>query len=358
MAKKVKEYNKLPGSKKGFFIGKYTLWQGADHLLHIFSRVGIEDYKRFYFDDIQAIIVRKTITGKVQNIILGCLMLLFLFPAFIFEGGWSVFYIAVVSILFLILLVNLLLGPTCDTRLMTAVQTEKLQSLHRLNKTFRVMDQIGQHIQQVQGSLSRDDLSQIPGTPAGRRSITGKPGTAPTQVAKHENGRAHLILFALLLLNGVLVISEFFISHVVPTLLSTVTGFCIGIFVIIALVRQHNSDLPGSLRIITWTTLGYVCVAFGMGYIVGMVFAIKNPSLAYNQWELIKALSSLSPWDSSLKLSYNILVLGGAFSLGIPGLIFHRRSGSRGERSATPGANSARPTASYRAPETGKAIEN
>jgi len=358
MAEKVKEYTKLPGSKKGFLIGKYTLWQGADHLLHIFSRVGIEDYKRFYFDDIQAIIVRKTLTGKVQNIILGCLMLLFLFPAFKFDGGWSVFYIVVVSILFLILLVNLLLGPTCDTRLMTAVQTEKLQSLHRLYKAFRVMDQIGQHIQQVQGSLSREDLSQIPGTPAGRRTTSGKSGISPNQAGKPDNGRAHLILFALLLLNGVLVISEFFISHVVPTLLSTVTGFSIGIFVIIALVRQHNSDLPGSLRIITWTTLGYVCVAFGMGYIVGMVFALKNPSLAYNQWELIKAISRLSPWDNSLMLSYNILVLGGAFSLGIPGLIIHRQIGSRGGRSAPPGTNSARPTAGYRAPQTGKAIED
>lgn len=356
MAKKVKEYNKLPGYKKGFLIGKYTLWQGTDHLLHIFSRVGIEDYKRFYFDDIQAIMVRKTITGKVQNIILGCLMLLFLFPGFIFDGGWSVFYIVVVSILFLILLVNLLLGPTCDTRLVTAVQTEKLQSLHRLNKTFRVMDQIGQHVQQVQGSLSREDIDQIPETPAGRRASFGTPEISSTQAVKRENGRAHLILFALLLLNGVLVISEFFISHVVPTLLSSVAGLGIGIFVIIALVKQHNSDLSGSLRIITWATLGYVCVAFGMGYIVGMVFAFKNPSLAYNQWELIKVLSSLSPWDSSLKLSYNILVLVGAFSLGIPGLIFHRQTGSRGERSSTSGSNSSRPTTGYRAPEAGKAI--
>ncbi len=71
MAKKEKEYHKLPGTKKGFLIGKYTLWQGVDHLLHVYSRVGVEDYKRFYFNDIQAIITRKTIAGKVQNAVLG-----------------------------------------------------------------------------------------------------------------------------------------------------------------------------------------------------------------------------------------------------------------------------------------------
>jgi len=337
MANKVKEYKKLPGSKKGFFIGKYTLWQGADHLLHIFSRFGIEDYKRFYFSDIQAIITRKTIVGKVQNIILGCLILLFLLPAFIFDGGWSVFYIVVSGMMFLFLLINLFIGPTCETTLMTAVQTEKLQSLHRLNTTFRVMDGLRPHIQKVQGTLTREDLIKIPVQPVGRPRSQGpgQPGASPAEAVKHENGRVHMILFALLLVDGVLVSSEFFISHVVPTILSSVASLCIGIFVIFALVRQHNSDLPGSLRTITWTCLGFVGVSFVMGYVVGMVFAFKNPSIAYNQWELVKTIANLSPWDSSLKLSYNILVLCGAIFIGLPGMIILQRSESRANTPAT-----------------------
>lgn len=355
MANKVKEYIKLPGSKKGFFIGKYSLWQGADHLLHIFSRFGIEDYKRFYFSDIQTIITRKTIVGKVQNIIWGCLILLFLLPAFIFDGGWSIFYITVSSITFIFLLINLLRGPTCETRLMTAVQNEKLQSLHRLNKTFKVMDRLRLHIQQAQGTLTREDLNQIPIQPDARPASqgAGQPDGSPVEAAQHENGRAHMILFALLLIDGGLVISEFFISHVVTTILGSVAGFCIGIFVIIALVRQHNSDLPGSLRTITWATLGFVGVTFLVGYIVGMVFAFKNPSIAYNQWEIVKAIASLSPWDSSLKLSYNVLVLCGAFFLGIPGLIIYQRSESRGRKPAASMSISSRPTAGSRAPEAG-----
>jgi hypothetical protein len=355
MADKDREYKKLPGSKKGFLIGKYSLWQGADHLLHIYSRFGIEDYKRFYFNDIQAIITRKTIIGKIQNIILGCLILLFLLPAFLFDGGWSLLYIAVSSIIFIFLIVNLFLGPTCETSLMTAVQTEKLQSLHRLNATFKVLDKIRPYVQQVQGTLAVEDLNKIPQRPDGRRGFqgSGRPAASPPATAKHENGRAHMILFALLLIDGVLVTSEFFISHVLPTILSTVASLCIGIFVTIALVRQHKSDLPGSLRTITWTTLGFVGVTFVVGYIVGMVFLFNNPSIAYNQWETVKAISGLSPWDSPLKLSYNILVLCGALFLGIPGLIIHQRSESRGKTSAASVSNSSRPTAGSRAPEPG-----
>ena len=355
MANKVKEYHKLPGLKKGFFIGKYTLWQGTDHLLHIFSRFGIEDYKRYYFNDIQAIITRKTLVGKVQNIILGCLLLLFGLPALALDGGWSIFFSAGTSFVFILLLINLLRGPTCETRLMTAVQTEKLQSLHRLKTTFKVMDRIGLHIQQAQGTVSREDLNQMPQQPEARRASPGgrQPGSSPVTAAKHENGRAHMILFALLLIDGVLVASEFFISHVVPTILSSVAGLGLGIFVIIALVRQHNSDLPGSLRTITWTSLGFIGLSFVVGYIVVMAFVFKKPAIAYNQWEILKAMASLSPWDSPFKLSYNIFALCGAFFLGIPGLIIQQRFESRAKKPATFAANPSRPAAGYRAPQAG-----
>lgn len=355
MAKNTIEHKKLPGSKKGFLIGKYTLWQGGDHLLHIFSRFGIEDYKRFYFNDIQAIIARKTMAGKVQNGILGGLILLFMLPALVFDGGWSILYVIVSAVMFIFLLINLVQGPTCETRLMTAVQTEKLQSLNRLNTAFRVMDGLRPQIQQVQGALTREDLNKIALQPVGRHAFrdSAKANPAPRATRRHENGRAHMILFALMAGNGVLVTGEFFVSHVVPTILGSVASLCIGIFVIIALVRQHNSDLPVGLRTITWTSLGLVGAAFVMGYIIGMVNAFKNPGIAYSQWELVKSISSLSPWDSPLKLGYNILVLGGALFLGIPGLILRQRFVSRANKTATAKSAPVGQTLASRTPEPG-----
>ena len=91
MARNIKEYQKLPGLKKGFMIGKYTLWQGSDHLLHVFSRFGVEDYKRFYFSDIQAIITRKTVVGFVQNLILGVLLGFFFLLVITAQGGCRYF---------------------------------------------------------------------------------------------------------------------------------------------------------------------------------------------------------------------------------------------------------------------------
>jgi len=327
MARHKKEYQKLPGSKKGFLIGKYTLWQAEDHLLHIFSRFGVEDYKRFYFTDIQAVITRKTIVGKIQNVALACFIPVFLLPTFLLDSGWTIFYAIAAAMMFLFLLINLYRGPTCETKLMTAVQFEKLHSLKRLKIAMKVIDRLQAYIQRVQGNLNRQDLNTV-----AVRSTIGHapPRTAPkteplSNTLRRESGKAHMILFGLLLFDGLLATLEFFVTHVVPTLLSSVTGLCMGIFVIIALVKQHHSDMPGTLRTLTWTSVGYIGITFVAGYVVSMVFVMKNPDLVYNQWEIFKSLANFSPWESPLKLGFNIFVICGALFLGIPGLwILHR----------------------------------
>jgi len=331
MAKKIREYQKLPGTKKGFLIGRYTLWQGVDHLLHVYSRVGLEDYKRFYFNDIQAIITRKTIISKVQNLVLGFLLLLFTLPAILNDGRWSVFLAALAGVLLILLLINLHRGPTCETKLLTAVQTEKLHSLDRLKNAFKVMDRLRPHIQSAQGLLSPEDLGKIPARQVNDNAVKGsslqaaKSKTTP----RHEKGRVHLVLFGLLVLDGVLATSGFLFTHVIVTILGSVAGICMGIFVIIALVKQHDSDMSNALRAITWACLGFVAIIFLAGYIISMVFAFKNPGIAYNQWELFKSISSLSPWENPLVLGFDIFTICGAFFLGISGLLMLKQSASR-----------------------------
>ena len=331
MAKKNKEYHKVPGTKKGFLIGRYTLWQGADHLLHVYSRVGVEDYKRFYFNDIQAIITRKTITGKVQNIVLGFLLLVFTLPATLNDGGWSAFWAALGGVLLILMLINLYRGPTCETKLLTAVQTEKLHPLYRLKNAVKVMNRLRFDIQSAQGTLSREDLAKIPARRVNDHAVkssslqAGKLKTTPT----HEKGRAHLVLFGLLVLKGVLATAGFLFTHVIVTMLSAIAGICMGIFMIIALVKQHNSDMPNALRATTWACLGFAGITFVAGYVISMILAFKNPGLAYNQWELFKSMSSLSPWDNPLVLGFDIFTIGGAIFLGIPGLLLLKQFGNR-----------------------------
>ena len=161
-------YKRLPGKKKGFLIGYHTLWQGEDHLLQIYSRLGVEDYKRFYFDDIQAIVTRKTGTCRIQNIVIGALAGLFCLFAITSGGGWGLFHASVAAAILLILLINVIKGPTCETVLLTAVQTEKLLSLIGVIRTKKrdQRDRVAVYCERISETLfearERLDRDRIP----------------------------------------------------------------------------------------------------------------------------------------------------------------------------------------------------
>ena len=153
MAKKKKTYNRLPGKKRKFF-GYDTLWLGQDHLLSIDSRIFSEDYKRFYYKDIQAIITYKIHYWKTINIILGSLSALFLLLAFFSEGVFSILFSILGGLFFLGFVIYLLRGSNCACHIKTAVQTERLPSLYRLRKARKAIGLLRPRIENVQGLLT------------------------------------------------------------------------------------------------------------------------------------------------------------------------------------------------------------
>ena len=341
MARKLKEYQRLPGRKKGFLVGKYTLYLGVDHLLLVFGRLGVEDYKRFYFSDIQAIITRKTAAGKISNLILGIFFLGFVGLGFSIGEGGLILFALVDGFLLMLLVINLLAGPTCQTHLLTAVQTEKLPSIHRLRNAIRTMDRLRPLINQTQGNLKPEDIKAKPvrqlSSGTGANAAVAK--SSGLRGSKYEKGHMHGVLFALALFNGLLAVCGFFFDHVVLTLIGSLTGILMGIVGVIAVVRQQGGSLNPHLRMLSWATLGFVGATFIAGYIVSMIMAFRHPGMMYNQWELIKLISSLSPRESSLILSLHLFALGGALFLGIPGLVLlkrFRRNVPRGKKSLSP----------------------
>jgi hypothetical protein len=323
-----KEYQKLSGTKKGFLIGKYTLWQGQDHILHVYSRLGVEDYKRFYFSDIQAIVTRKTAVGLVQNVVMLFFIVLFLMMFISFSGGFSVFYSIVTGLMLILLVINLLRGPTCQTKIMTAVQTEKLYSLHRLKNTFKVMNRLGPLIEHVQGTLTPTDPDQMPVQQPAQKSPSklAQRSRPLNPTVNQETGKVHMVLFGLLLADGFLVSLRFFSSQVSLTILSSVASILLGIVVLVALVKQHNIDMIRSVRTLTWATLVYVGISFAVGYSLSMMYALKHPGILYNQWEIFNSISNLSPRENPFILGFDLFMICAALLLGIPGLYLLKKS--------------------------------
>jgi hypothetical protein len=159
MARTAHPYRRLPGTGSGV-LESTRLYLGADHLLQVASSGFTERYRRFYFRDIQSITLRKSMHGKVWNII--CVLVAFL-PGVLAQGAsgaarfawWSV-----AGIFLLLLALNILRGPTCVCQIRTAVQTRALPSLNRLRRASRVLAQLRPLIAAAQEAMSADGLLQ------------------------------------------------------------------------------------------------------------------------------------------------------------------------------------------------------
>jgi hypothetical protein len=153
------------GSPKGMALtmGRCTLWLGEDHILSVESTGYTERYKRFYFRDIQALVLTQTSLWLFWALALGGVAVVLAAIA-LFSGEPVLHYIIVpVSLLFFIgFIYNFAAGPTCDCELRTAVQSEPLASLNRVRRARRVLGRVRPLITAAQGELAAETLAELP----------------------------------------------------------------------------------------------------------------------------------------------------------------------------------------------------
>ena len=172
MAPKVKEYQRLPGvgpRKTGLVAVSATrsrLWLGNDHLLAVDSTGYTEEYKRFYFRDIQAVSLYQTRRGPVTNVICAAIGGLFYMFALAQSGGLAAFLWTIAGLFLTVVLANSLAGPTCVAHIKTAVQTEELPSLRRVWQTRKILKRLRPLIAAAQGELTPEEIAARYGTSA------------------------------------------------------------------------------------------------------------------------------------------------------------------------------------------------
>ncbi len=328
-----KEYRKLPGRgnrREGTFIvgtiRQSRLWLGRDHLLLVDSTLVSQDLKRFFFRDIQAITVRKTHTGRTVNIVMAVLTALMCWFGLLVNddvGRGILFFIA--AVFGLVLVINSIFGPTCECHLQTAVQRELLPSLVRLRTARKTLGLLRPHIEAAQGSLSADEarerataLAATPATPAPKR--------AAAQPDLHAyRGSFHSVLFVLLLVDGLLNFAAIFANSEWLSLLQMAVLFGVVLTLVAALIRQQDTDLHGSVRRVTWTTMGYLCALLLYGFVLHFTFAMQRPGEIQNEYTALKHFASLDPFEH-VWLLVSFVILGVCSTiLGIIGAVLMSR---------------------------------
>lgn len=161
MAETKKIYRKLPGGAASL-LGRTRLWYAEDHLLQVNSVAAFESYRRYYFREIRALIVRPTVGGLVRNVIFGVLLVAFLLGGYAFwvarngrefpvgvtvMGSFAGFFA-------LLLIINLALGKTCRLFVQTKAGVEQLGAPRRLPAARRVREILAPKILTAQAEPS------------------------------------------------------------------------------------------------------------------------------------------------------------------------------------------------------------
>jgi hypothetical protein len=161
-------YRKLSGGGLSWR-GIGSLWLAEDHLLEVASIVMLENYRRYFFADARAFVVRRTKVRLIWGWILGGVGATF---AIVALGAWQLglanaaedwhfalyvpaFFFGVGALVFFVLLIiNLSLGPTCRCHLLTPTGWYALSAPTRLGRANGAQAQIVSIIQSAQGSAT------------------------------------------------------------------------------------------------------------------------------------------------------------------------------------------------------------
>jgi hypothetical protein len=194
-------YKKLPGSRRGVVFSA-SLWAGADHLLSVKSAKFQEQYKRFYFRDIQAIVVTRAPRWVVSTPVLAAAVLLLagvlivraLLPVL---ADWLWLPLAALSGVWL----YISLAQSCICRLYTAVSREDLPSVYRMWTARKALPELEEHIAKVQGVFTEKwaEAAEMralgPVDPASRHAPAGRP---PVPAARSRTWVTDIFLASLL----------------------------------------------------------------------------------------------------------------------------------------------------------------
>ncbi|MFN2621772.1 MAG: hypothetical protein ABR611_02910 [Chthoniobacterales bacterium] len=325
-------YRRMPGRgrKTTAWIGLATvntIWLASDHLLLRESVYGLsESYKRFYFRDIQAFIVRRSPRWIAWISIWTVLSLVFTFCwGMTQRRGWG--WPVMAALCFFLAMIQLARGPSCVTYLLTAVQRELLGSLNTLRKARRVLKTVVPLIEEKQGKFDSSSVAE-PGAPPLRAASSATRAVIPaapvTPSISVRPSRIHLALFITTFIGGCVALGEAFRSSTVTLIGAAILLAAIIVLAVITLALQGRRRVSKLVAALTWTiTVGYI-----VAWIV--IYTVYSTSFALQQ--AVERASTHQPPNASFDVplrslrqmhtfGYVVLIYGAcSAALGVAGV--------------------------------------
>jgi hypothetical protein len=341
MAAKQKEYIPLPG--RGFartgisLVARVSsrLYLGKDHLIRV-NTSWTESYRRFYYSDILALVVRNTVAFLIWSLVLGFLTALFvLFCVMTSDTGGRITLGIIAAVFGVIMLIHLIKGPTCRVAVQTRLGREDLPSLRRVSTARKVIALLKPRIQAAQGELNVDEVRQ--GLLPVSHQVLASAQSRKEAVSSYT-GSVHAWLFGVMLLEALVLAVNVIQPGTLPAFVIVLVFLAAAVLVVLSLVKQTGSALRGGMRVVTWFSLAHVILGLVAVYILMIYTVISNPKISNNQLAIWKTMFSLQVLQNQGLLMMYAFVIVTAFLLAGSGLILWL-----GSRSAAPGETAGPP---------------
>jgi hypothetical protein len=262
MARQKSIYRRLTGRYRTV-LGYSQLWIAPDHILLLKSSRLAEEYRRFAFSDIQAVVVTEMPDSQVTQFVAILGALLWTSLAATVSTNFSRGFFLITGVWLMVLaVINLARGRRCTCHLYTAVSRELLTPVRRVRTAKEFLARIRPKIEAAQGSLSAEAVAQKQVEGVAEQATERPPEIRPAI------GYAMEILFGIILVDAVLIpVSQRFVlleSEMSGLLLTTfMAEIGLAIFV---LVRRVRPDPRRIGLMLTGLALAFMAVdVFGLG---------------------------------------------------------------------------------------------
>jgi hypothetical protein len=257
-------------------MGYSQLWMGDDHLLLVRSARLVENYQRFAFKDIFALVISDGPDFRVLQAL-----------AVVASLGWASlaltvsssfgreFFIVTGFVVLALAIVDIWRGPRCRCVLHTAVSKEVLSPVSRRNTTWSFLSQVLPAIEAVQGPA---DVAQL-------QAASTNPGAGMMAVQAEPPGVTHERNYVAEILSGILALSAILVWIVLRTTIPNTVGLLPTIYVaelVIAgvMVSQHRAM---NAALLAWGILTLVLIVADIASVSGIAaFAAVMNSTAIN----------------------------------------------------------------------------
>lgn len=183
------DYRQLPGKRRGFFYVS-SVWAGPDHLLLVRGSRFREQYKRFYYRDVQAIAVARAPRFHIstRSGLIAYIVLLACFISIVrgYNGpvGYALTGLGLVTLGLAGVWVYVSAAQSCRCRIYTAVSADELPSVYRIWTARKFLTAVEPLIAQTQGTIEGEWAMAAEQRAVGPApAAVAPPGTAEAQPA-------------------------------------------------------------------------------------------------------------------------------------------------------------------------------